>query len=134
MRNMDYQNRRICLHNIRCPDGQFMFYIVSKFQMEHAVDGICVDFMFIKNFDQPDIERCGELADGEVIYDTRGTNLEVEFRSSMNTRAQGFRIDIVCAAEDLGSQDGCTEPIDSSGSIGRRRRQEGVRQELPVVS
>ena len=129
----NYQNRRICQHNIRCPDGQFMFYIVTNFQLPNEVSGVCVDFMFIKNFDQPDIERCGELADGEVISDTRATNLEVEFRSNADgVRTTGFRLDVICAAEELNNEPGCTEPIDFTGR--KKRQGGGERLQLPVVS
>ena len=131
----DYRRKRFCYYNVGCPPGELMLYILTNFKLESKQGGVCVDYLYIKNFDTEDIDICGELGvNTDEIYDTRPHNLFVAFKTNSEIEQPGFRIDVICAEPQLGNQFQCTTPNGRGSPLGRRRRSSQETESIPSLS
>ena len=129
----NYQPNRYCLYKASCPAGHFMYYswVDGNFELEPEVDGQCLDFVLINDFDLPDVKLCGSKSS---FVAQRTAPLEVEFRSNTNsaTRYPGFRIDILCVSPFFANLPNCTQlnttdmPINITASPATRRKRATV--------
>ena len=106
----NYQSNRYCLYKAACPPGHFMYYgwLNGNFELEPEVDGSCLDYVLIQNFDQPSVKLCGTRP---KFVDQRSAPLEVTFRSNTrsSTRFPGFRIDVLCVSPFFANLPNCTQ-------------------------
>ena len=109
IRGRNYQSNRYCVYKAVCPPGHFMYYtwLNGNFELEPEVDGRCLDFVLIQNYDKPSVKLCGSLP---RYVDQRSTPLEVTFRSNTpsSTRYPGFRIDVLCVSPFFANLPNCT--------------------------
>lgn len=105
----NYQANRYCLYKATCPPGHFMYYswLDGNFDLEPEKDGLCLDYVFIHNFDKPSEKLCGSKP---KFVDQRSAPLELTFRSNSasSTRYPGFRIDILCVSPLFANLPNCT--------------------------
>jgi hypothetical protein len=109
IRGRDYQSNRYCLYKAVCPPGHFMYYtwLDGNFELEPEVDGRCLDFVLIENYDRPSVKLCGSQPQ---FVDQRSGPLEVTFRSNTpaSTRYPGFQIDVLCVSPFFANLPNCT--------------------------
>lgn len=86
-----------------------MYYswLDGNFELEPEVDGRCLDFVLIQNYDRPSVKLCGSQP---RFVDQRSTPLEVTFRSNTpaSSRYPGFRIDVLCVSPFFANLPNCT--------------------------
>ena len=106
----NYQANRYCLYKAACPPGHFMYYtwLDGNFELEPEVDGLCLDYVMIHNFDLASKKLCGSRS---KFVDQRSAPLELTFRSNTpsSTRYPGFRIDILCVSPFFANLPNCTQ-------------------------
>ena len=109
IRGRDYQSNRYCLYKAVCPPGHFMYYtwLDGNFELEPEVDGRCLDFVLIENYDRPSMKLCGSQP---RFVEQRSGPLEVIFRSNTpaSTRYPGFQIDVLCVSPFFANLPNCT--------------------------
>ena len=134
IRGRNYQPNRFCLYRVACPPGHFMHYswLNGDFELEPQVNGRCLDFVRIRNFDRQTEDLCGSVPDFAA---QRSVPLEVTFRSNTarSTRFPGFLINILCVSPMFANLPNCTPLETSTGdssdgdgdspmSMGRKKR------------
>lgn len=109
IRGRNYQSNRYCLYKAVCPPGHFMYYtwLNGNFELESEVDGSCLDFVLIENYDRPSVKLCGSQP---RFVEQRSGPLEVTFRSNTpaSTRYPGFQFDVLCVSPFFANLPNCT--------------------------
>ena len=117
-----------------------MYYswVDGNFELEPKVDGECLDFVLINDFELPNEKLCGSRS---AFVAQRSAPVEVVFRSNTNssTRYPGFRMDILCVSPFFANLPNCTQlnitdmPINTTSSPAAARRRRATATKVGVV-